>query len=140
MIMDFSLTKEKINKVSYQIIGAAIEVHKELGPGLLESIYQKCMSYELKRRGLLYVTESIIPLHYKGSSFDSNLRCDFYVENCLIVELKAVKEFEPIFDAQLLTYMKLMRAPKGILLNFNCLNIFSNGQKTFVNEYFSELS
>jgi len=138
--MDFTLTKEKISKLSYQIIGAAIEVSRELGPGLLESVYQKCMSYELEKRGLFYIFETTIPLHYKGIAFNSNLRCDFFVENCIVIELKAVKEFEPIFDAQILTYMKLLQAPKGILFNFNCLNISAKGQKTFVNEYFSELT
>ena len=80
-----------------------------------------------------------IPVIYKGTTLDIDFRCDLYVENCIVVELKAVQEMTTAFEAQLITYMKLLQCPKGILINFNCSNIFKEGQKTFVNEYFSGL-
>ena len=80
-----------------------------------------------------------IPVDYKGKLLDIDFRCDLFVENCIIVELKAVNEMNAIFEAQLLTYMKLLKCPKGVLINFNSSNIFNDGQKTFVNEYFTKL-
>ncbi len=80
-----------------------------------------------------------IPVIYKNKELEIDFKCDLYIENCLIVELKTVTEINPIHEAQLLTYMKLLKAPKGILINFNCFNIFKDGQKTFVNEYFKNL-
>lgn len=80
-----------------------------------------------------------IPVVYKGKSLDIDFRCDLFIENCIVVELKAGNEMKSIFEAQLLTYMKLLQCPKGILINFNCSNIFKEGQKTFVNEFFSKL-
>ena len=77
-----------------------------------------------------------VPLQYKNKELNADLRCDLYVENCLVVELKTVSEINAMHKAQLLTYMKLLKAPKGIIINFNCFNIFKDGQKTFVNEYF----
>ena len=80
-----------------------------------------------------------MPVVYKSKELEIDLRCDLYIENCLVVELKAVNEFHNSFDAQLMTYMKLLKAPKGLLINFNCYNIFNEGQKTLVNEYFKSL-
>lgn len=80
-----------------------------------------------------------VPIIYKTKELITDFRCDLFVENCLVVELKSVLEMNPIFEAQLLTYMKLLKAPKGVLINFNCYNIFKEGQKTFVNEYFKLL-
>lgn len=80
-----------------------------------------------------------LPVMYKGKSLDIDFRCDLFIENSIVVELKSVKEIIPIYDAQILTYMKLLQCPKGILINFNCSNIFQQGQKTFVNEYFNSL-
>ena len=80
-----------------------------------------------------------IPVIYKNKELEIDFKCDLYIENCLIIELKTVTEINPIHEAQLLTYMKLLKAPKGILINFNCFNIFKDGQKTFVNEYFKNL-
>ncbi len=90
-------------------------------------------------RGINFKTELQIPVEYKGIELDVDFRCDLFVENCIIVELKSVQEMKPIFEAQLLTYMKLLEAPKGILINFNSTNIFKEGQKTFVNEIFRAL-
>lgn len=132
-------TKSYLKDLTYQINGAAIEVHKFLGPGLLESIYHKCLKRELDIRGISYVSELLVPVNFKGLDVDTNLRCDLFVENCIVLELKTVKTFAPIHQAQLLTYMKLLDAPKGILYNFNSVNLYNEGQMTFVNEYFRML-
>lgn len=90
-------------------------------------------------RKINFLTEMNVPLIYRNKELNTNLKCDLFVENCLVVELKATSELNPIYEAQLMTYMKLLKAPKGILINFNCFNIFKEGQKTFVNEYFKLL-
>lgn len=132
-------TKSQIEQLTYSIIGAAITVHNQLGPGLLESIYHECMKIEIEARALQFQSELLIPIYYKNRKLETNLKCDLFIENKIVVELKSVKQIDPIHEAQLLTYMKLLKAPKGILINFNCTNIFKNGQKTFVNEFFREL-
>ncbi len=134
-----AITKKYLDELTYQIVGASIEVHKHMGRGLLESVYHQCMKEELNHRKINFHTELCIPIRYKEKELDIDFRCDLFVENCLVVELKAVNELVPQFEAQLLTYMKLLKAPKGILINFNCSNIFKEGQKTFVNEYFKGL-
>lgn len=133
------ITKKYLDDLTYEIIGSAIEVHKIMGRGLLESVYHQCLKEELIHREISFCTEMKIPVLYKGKNLDIDFRCDLFVENCIVVELKAVNEMNSIFEAQLLTYMKLLKCPKGILINFNCSNIFNEGQKTFVNEYFSKL-
>ena len=125
--------------MTYEVIGAAIEVHKAVGAGLLEGVYHECLKHELFLRKINFLTELIVPVHFKGIVLETDLRCDLFVENCLVIELKAVTEIAPIHQAQLLTYMKLLKSPKGILLNFNCYNLFKDGQKTFVNEFFKNL-
>lgn len=134
-----SLTKSYLNELTYQIVGAAIEVHKALGPGLLESVYHKCLKQEFNTRQLSFSSEYIVPVHYKGLEIEAELRCDFVVEDSIVVELKAIDTVAPVHEAQLLTYMKLLEKPKGILINFNCANLFKEGQKTYVNELFREL-
>lgn len=121
------------------MIGAAIEVHKELGPGLLETVYHHCMKFELSLRKIKYQSELIVPVFFKGHQLDAHLRCDLFVENLLAVELKAVEIMPPVFDAQLLTYMRLLEAPKGVLINFASTNLFKYGQKTFVNHHYRNL-
>lgn len=133
------VTKKYLDTLTYEIIGAAIEVHKIMGRGLLESVYHQCLKEELIHRKINFLTEKKVPVLYKGKALDIDFRCDLFVEQCIVVELKAVQEVNSTFEAQLLTYMKLLKAPKGILLNFNCNNIFNEGQKTFVNEYFGNL-
>ncbi len=130
------MTKKYLDELTYQIIGAAIEVHKGLGPGLLESVYHKCLRQEFIIRSLNFGSEFLVPVEYKGIHVDTDLRCDFLVEDSIVVELKAVDIIAPVFEAQLLTYMKLLEKPKGILINFNCANLFKEGQRTYVNEYF----
>jgi GxxExxY protein len=132
-------TQKQINELTYEVIGCAIEVHKHLGAGLLESIYHQCLIEELKSKNINYQSELKLPIIYKGKELETDFRCDLYIENCLVVELKSVSEIHPMHDAQLLTYMKLLKAPKGIIINFNCRNIFKEGQKTYVNEYFKDL-
>ncbi|MBX2954074.1 MAG: GxxExxY protein [Leadbetterella sp.] len=133
------VTKKYLDSLTYEIIGGAIEVHKVKGRGLLESIYHHCLKEELLYRKIDFLTEMKIPVVYKGKTLDMNFRCDLLVERSIVVELKSVQQIVPAHEAQLLSYMKLLRCPKGILINFNCFNLFKEGQKTFVNEYFSTL-
>jgi GxxExxY protein len=133
------VTQKHLDELTYEVIGSAIEVHKIMGRGLLESVYHQCMKEELAHRKIYFSTETKVPLIYKAKELKVDFKCDLFIENCLVVELKAVIQPNPIFEAQLLTYMKLLKAPKGILINFNCFNIFKDGQKTFVNEYFKNL-
>lgn len=133
------MTKRYLDKLTYEVIGAAIVVHKSLGAGLLESVYHECMKHELNHRKIGFQTELIVPIHFKDIILETELRCDLFIENCLAIELKAVAELLPVNEAQLMTYMKLLKAPKGILINFNCINLFKQGQKTFVNELFRNL-
>lgn len=134
------ITQKYLDELTYEVVSAAIEVHKETGRGLLESVYHECLKEELLHRKINFLTEMKIPIIYKGKELDIDFRCDLFVEQCLVVELKSVYEMSNVFEAQLLTYMKLLKAPKGILINFNCRNIFKEGQKTYVNEYFKQLS
>ena len=134
------MTKKDIDNLSFQIIGAAIEVHKNLGAGLLESVYHECMKEELRLRKINFHTEKIVPIIYKGNQLEANLRCDLYIENLIVVELKSTVEVHKVFDSQILTYMNLLNAPKGILINFNVTNIFKEGQQTFVNKYYEQLN
>ena len=101
------------------MIGAAIEVHRQKGPGLLESIYEKCLMRELELQGIPARNQVVVPLEYKGYTFEEPLKLDVYVDNCLIVELKAIEHVLPIHKAQLLSYMKLLNAPVGLLINFH---------------------
>lgn len=132
-------TKKYLNDITYKIVGAAIEVHKNLGPGLLESVYHNCLKQEFVLRKINFVSEMFVDVVYKGLEMNTELRCDFLVEDAIVVELKSVDVISPVFEAQLLTYMQLPGKPKGILINFNCVNIFKEGQRTFVNEIFRAL-
>lgn len=101
------------------IIGAAIEVHRALGPGLLESAYQACLAREFELRGMLFVQEKSLPLEYKGAKVECGYRLDFLVENKVVVELKAVEKVEPVHEAQMITYLRLTGCKVGLLINFN---------------------
>ncbi len=133
------LTKSYLKALTYEIIGAAIEVHKEMGPGLLEKVYEVCMIQELTLRGIGVTSQQTIPVIYKGVALDAELRYDLLVEDCIVVELKAVMQMVPIFEAQTMSYAKLLHVPKAVLINFTCVNIFKEGQKTFVNDLFQAL-
>lgn len=132
-------TQKQLNELTFEIIGAAIEVHKTMGRGLLENIYHHCLMEELEIRKINFVSEKNIPVFYKEKKLVIDFKCDLLVENSIVIELKSVSEINPIHKAQLLTYMKLLHVPKGILINFNCFNIFKEGQMTFVNDIFHQL-
>ncbi len=104
---------------SRKVIGAAIEVHRLKGPGLIESIYERCFMRECEIQQIPAVNQTIVPLEYKGLVFEEPLRMDVYVDKCLVVELKAVEQVLPIHKAKLLSYMKLVNAPLGLLINFH---------------------
>ena len=133
------MTQKYLNDLTYTIIGAAIEVHKEIGPGLLESIYEKCLVHLLKQKGLKIIQQQKVPLIFRGLYLECYLRFDLLVEDLIIVEIKTIDCLLPIHEAQLLTYLKLLEKPKGILFNFNCTNIFKEGQKTMVTDLFARL-
>ena len=115
--------------ITEKIIGAAIEVHKQVGPGLLESAYQVCLAHEMGLRGIRFEREKPIPLFYKGVMMEQAYRADFVVEDTIIVELKAVKEFENIHTAQLMSYHKLADLKLGLLLNLNVKLLKNRGIK-----------
>ena len=108
-----------INELSHSLIGAAIEVHRELGPGLLESAYETAYSYELKLRGIAHTRQQAMPIVYKGVPLDSGYRIDILAENRVIIELKTVEKLIPLFSTQVLTYLRLGGYPLGLLMNFN---------------------
>ncbi|HKI48866.1 MAG TPA: GxxExxY protein [Desulfobacteria bacterium] len=111
--------KRNFSDLSHRVIGAAIEVHRYLGPGLLESTYQQCLARELHLAGISFKPEYPLPVDYKGIHLDCGYRIDLLIENTIIVELKSVAQLKPIHDAQLLTYMKLAKIEQGFLMNFN---------------------
>jgi len=110
---------EKLNDLSYRIIGAGVEVHRALGPGLLESTYRVCMVYELRERQMNVVTEQVIPVRYKNLVLDGRCRIDLIVEDTVIVELKSVETVLPVHHAQVLSYLRHTKKPLGLLMNFN---------------------
>ena len=109
----------KADKLSREVIGAAIEVHRHKGPGLIESIYQRCLLHELELRSVPATTQELVRVEYKGLVFDEPLRFDLLVDECLLVELKAVEILHPSSKAQLFSYMKLLDIPVGLLINFH---------------------
>lgn len=114
-----------------KIIGAAIEVHRNLGPGLLESVYEHCLCYELSQLGLAFVRQAPMPVKYKDILIDAGFKIDILVENQVILELKVCDTISPIHEAQLLSYMKLAKVQRGLLLNFNVL-LMKDGIKRYV--------
>lgn len=133
------MTQKELNDIAYDIVGCAIEVHKQLGPGLLESVYEECLIEEIKRNGMLVESQIKIPLIYKGKLLNTELKLDILVNNCIIVELKSVEAILPVHKAQLLTYLKLTGIAKGLLINFNCDNIVKSGLVPLVTDKFAEL-
>jgi GxxExxY protein len=114
-----NMNVEELNPITEQIIGAAIEVHRELGPGLLESAYKICLAHELRSRGCTVVCEQGMPVIYRGTTLDTGYRVDLVVEDSVLVEVKAVRELPPIFVAQTLTYLKFSGKRLALLINFN---------------------
>ena len=120
------------NEITEKIIGAAIEVHRTLGPGLLESAYQECLFFELKNLGLKVKKEVSLPIIYKDIKLDHGYRIDLLVEDKIVLELKTVEAFTDVHSAQILTYMKLGNYPLGLLINFHT-KLLKNGLKRFIN-------
>jgi GxxExxY protein len=130
------MTKEALNNISSQIIGGAIEVHKELGPGLLESVYGACLAHELRSKGLLVEEQVHLPLIYKNESLEKDFILDLLIEKEVIVELKAVEEVHPVHEVQLVTYLKLANKKLGLLINLLflfCTRAFTEKSITFNN-------
>ena len=122
------------NEITTKIIGAAIEVHRDKGPGLLESVYEDCICIEFELRNIQSVSQQLIPITYKGHEISGDLRLDLIVEEKVIVELKAVEKLLPIHEAQLLTYLKLTDCKVGLLINFNVV-VLKHGIKRIVNNF-----
>jgi len=123
-----------LNAITSGVIAAAIEVHRHLGPGLLESAYQECICYELSQIGLSFTREVALPLNYKGLKLDCSYRIDLLVEDSVLVELKSVEQLIPIHSAQLLTYLRASHKQIGLLINFN-VPVLKDGIKRMVNDY-----
>lgn len=135
MIFMVKTRKANMNRIfsdlSHRVIGCAIEVHKHLGPGLLESAYQRCLAHELHLNNIPFETEAPLPIEYKGTRLDCGFRMDILVGNAIILELKSVEALHPIHEAQILSYMKLASLQYGFLINFN-VPILKNGLRSFV--------
>lgn len=129
------MNKEQINKLSGIILDCSIEVHRNLGPGLLESVYEICLCKELSMKGINYQRQVLLPVNYKGEKLDADFRIDILVENEIIIELKAVEMMNPVYEAQLLTYLKLANKNLGLLINFNVPRLV-DGFKRIINGYF----
>lgn len=123
-----------VDEITGRIIGAAIEVHRTLGPGLLESVYDECLRFELGNCGLRFRHQYPLPIEYKGRRLNSDYRIDFLVEDLVVVELKAVERLQPVHEAQLLTYLRLTCKEVGLLVNFNT-DLLHRGIKRLVNNY-----
>ena len=123
-----------LDDLSYKVIGCAIEVHRTLGPGLLESVYEKALMHELKLNNISVKSQVEVKANYKGLDVGEGLRLDLLVDEQLIVELKSVDDFKPVHHKQLLTYLKLMNKQVGLLINFNVCNL-TDGVKRIVNNY-----
>lgn len=119
------------SELTERVIGLAIEVHRHLGPGLLESAYEECLAYELGHAGIAYRRQVALPITYKGVRLDCGYRMDMVIERDLIVEIKAVEQITPLHEAQILTYLRLSRIHVGLLLNFNAVAL-RNGLRRFV--------
>ncbi len=122
---------EERDPLTAKVIGAAIEVHREMGPGLLESIYQKCLRRELELQGLVFQSLVRLPLVYKGELLDDELIMDLFFPGRLVIELKAVEKLAPVHEAQLLTYVRLSKTHVGLLINFN-VPVLKDGLKRMV--------
>ncbi len=128
------MNREGLNKLSKQIVDACITVHKEMGPGLLESVYEYCLLKEFELRGIEAKSQVVIPLYYNGELLSKDFRIDIFVENEIILELKAVDTILPVHEAQIISYLKLADKRLGFLLNFN-VDLMKNGIKRFVNNF-----
>jgi len=127
----FEPVPDDVERVAKAVVDAAYRVHKALGPGLLESVYEVCLAHEIRQRKLLVATQVALPVVYDGARLDAGLRLDMLVADCLIVEVKSVEAMNPVFKAQLLTYLKLSGRRLGLLINFN-VPVIKNGIRRVV--------
>jgi GxxExxY protein len=126
------MDEQERDPLTQAVIGAAIEVHREMGPGLLESVYHKCMEHELQLRQVSFISQARIPIQYKGALIcDEDLKMDLYFPGRLVVEFKAVEKLAPVHEAQLLTYLRLSNTRTGLLINFN-VRLLKDGVKRMV--------
>ena len=132
------VTQKYITDLTYRINGACIEVHKILGAGLAESVYHKALEKEFQIREIPFKSEFQIPVFYKDLALDCDFKCDFFIEDLIVLEIKSVSQISDIHKAQVLNYMNLLQVPKGILVNFNVNNLYNDGHQTFINKYFSQ--
>jgi GxxExxY protein len=126
--------KEEYNRITQAIIGAAVEVHRQLGPGLLESSYEACLAYELIQGGLKVARQKELPLRYKEVTLDCGYRLDLLIEDCVVVEVKATEQMTPLYEAQLLSYLRLSGCKVGLLINFNSTTLLG-GVRRLVNGF-----
>ncbi|SHI37285.1 GxxExxY protein [Tangfeifania diversioriginum] len=128
------MNKDELNQLSKEILAAAITVHKEMGPGLLESVYELCLLKELQLRGIYAENQVPVPLFYKGKQLNKDFRMDILVEKEIVIELKAVDILLPVHDAQIISYLKLTNKKLGFLINFN-VPLIKEGFNRFVNNF-----
>ena len=128
------MTKEEYDKLSKQILDASLTVHREMGPGLLESVYESCLLQELSLRNIKVKSQVFLPLFYKGVELKKDFRIDILVENKIIIELKAVDTIMPVHEAQIISYLKLADKKLGFLINFN-VPLIKDGFRRFINGY-----
>lgn len=131
MAESFAPVPDELNAISALVVDAALDVHRKLGPGLLESVYEACLCYEFSKRGLQFLRQVNLPIQYDSVRIDAGMRLDLLVEDQLIVELKAVEKWNPLFDAQMLTYLKLAEKRLGLLINFN-VALLKDGVKRMI--------
>lgn len=129
-----NMERDALDRISLAIIQSAIEIHRHLGPGLLESVYRACLAYEFRERGLVFVAEQLIPLSYKKLVLAGTYRMDFLVEDAIVVEVKSIETVLPVHYAQVLSYLRLTGKPVGLLINFN-VSYLVKGVRRVVNEF-----
>lgn len=132
------ITQKYITDLTYRINGACIEVHKILGAGLAEIVYHRALEKEFKLRNIEYKSEFQVPVIYKDENLNCDFKCDFLIEDLIVLEIKSVSSILEIHKAQVINYINLLKVPKGILVNFNVKNIYHFGQETFINKYFDQ--
>ena len=133
------VTQKYITDLTYRINGACIEVHKILGAGLAEIVYQKALEKEFEIRNIPFKSEFKISVIYKEQNLNCDFKCDFLIEDLIVLEIKSVSQTLDLHKFQVIIYMNLLKVPKGILVNFNFKNLYHNGQETFINKYFDQL-
>lgn len=128
------MDRQRLNEISFQIVHSAIEIHRAVGPGLLETVYRACLIYELEQYGLTVLAEQTVSVRYKNLLLDGGYRLDLLIEDSVVVEVKSVEALLPVHHAQLLSYLRLMNKPLGLLINFN-VPVLVKGLKRIINGY-----